>query len=159
MIRIIHTDSFHPDFISLVRGLDAELAERDGDDNVFYSQYNGIASLNNVVLAFADGQAVGCGAIKDFGDTAMEVKRMFVLPEYRGRGIASIVLSELEQRAAELGYGKCVLETGLRQPEAISLYHKSGYKPITNYGPYKGVENSRCFEKVVGAARKPEARE
>jgi putative acetyltransferase len=59
------------------------------------------------------------------------------------------VLSELESWAAELGYPKCVLETGKRQPEAIALYEKQGYQRIPNYGQYIGVENSVCFEKVL----------
>ncbi len=78
---------------------------------------------------------------------AMEVKRMYTLPEYRGKGIAAAVLNELEKWAAELGCGRCVLETGMKQPEAIRLYEKSGYSVIPNYGQYAGLENSVCFEK------------
>ena len=74
---------------------------------------------------------------------------MFVLPEYRGRGIASAVLSELEAWARELGYTRCILETGKKQPEAIRLYQKSGYTIIPNYGPYEQVENSVCMEKAL----------
>jgi GNAT superfamily N-acetyltransferase len=85
----------------------------------------------------------------------MEVKRMYVLPNNRGKGIATTLLWELEKWALELGYMKCVLETGKRQPEAISLYEKSGYQRIPNYGQYKGVENSICFEKIVTFGAKP----
>ncbi len=79
----------------------------------------------------------------------MEVKRMYVTVNYRGQGIASVVLKELEEWAAELNYDKCVLETGNKQPEAIALYKKNGYKIIPNYGQYKNVENSICFEKEI----------
>jgi len=79
----------------------------------------------------------------------MEMKRMYTVPAFRGKGIATMVLRELEKWAAELSYMKCVLETGKRQPEAIDLYKKNGYKIIPNYGQYIGVENSVCFEKSV----------
>ena len=79
----------------------------------------------------------------------MEVKRMYVLPESRGTGVASEILSALEDWAAESGYEKCILETGKKQPEAIGLYKKSGYEMIPNYGQYAGIENSICFEKQL----------
>jgi GNAT superfamily N-acetyltransferase len=79
----------------------------------------------------------------------MEVKRMFTLPECRGKGVATKVLDELEKWATELGYKKCILETGKRQPEAIALYKKNGYKRISNYGQYVAMENSVCFEKEM----------
>ena len=79
----------------------------------------------------------------------MEVKRMFTLPESRGKGIATKVLNELENWASELGYAKCMLETGKRQPEAVRLYQKNGYKQIPNYGQYINMDNSVCFEKLM----------
>jgi GNAT superfamily N-acetyltransferase len=102
-----------------------------------------------VVVAYENGRPVSCGAMKEFGPGTMEIKRMYTAPESRGKGIASIVLAELEAWAGELGYEKCVLETGKRQPEAIALYQKNGYKLIPNYGQYAGVENSLCFEKEL----------
>ncbi|HMQ47192.1 MAG TPA: GNAT family N-acetyltransferase [Saprospiraceae bacterium] len=149
MVEILRTSSEHPDFQSLVRLLDAELAERDGEDNAFYAQYNKIDLIRHAIVAYQDGQAIGCGAIKTFDEKAVEVKRMFTLPAMRGLGIARIILSELEKWAAELSYEKCVLETGKRQPEAIALYLKQGYSIIPNYGQYIGIENSVCFEKMV----------
>lgn len=149
MIKFERTDSGNQDFIELVRALDAELAERDGGEHSFYSQFNTIDRIKYVVVAYEDEKAVSCGAIKEFTPGVMEVKRMYTLPEYRGKGIAGKVLRELEGWAAELGCEKCVLETGKRQPEAIALYEKSGYRVIENYGQYVGVENSVCFEKEV----------
>lgn len=149
MINILRTGSTHPDFIELVRRLDAELAERDGADNAFYAQYNKIGGIKYALVAYENERPTGCGAIKEFAPGAMEVKRMYTLPESRGKGIASRILSELENWAAELSCEKCVLETGKRQPEAISLYRKSGYSTIPNYGQYAGVENSVCFEKLL----------
>lgn len=149
MIKLIRTTSEHPDFISLVRLLDADLARRDGDEHSFYAQYNTIAALKHVVIAYESAKAVGCGAIKEQAPGIMEVKRMYVLPENRNGGIATLVLTGLEQWANELGYNKCVLETGKRQPEAIALYKKNGYEIIPNYGQYIGIDNSVCFEKAL----------
>ena len=79
----------------------------------------------------------------------MEVKRMFVSPEGRNKGIGTLILSELESWASELSYTKCILETGKKQPEAIRLYDKNGYTLIPNYGQYAGIANSVCFEKNI----------
>jgi putative acetyltransferase len=147
MTKIIRTDSASENFVMLAKLLDKELAERDGDEHSFYAQYNKIDMINNVVIAFEKDKPVGCGAIKKFSLEIMEIKRMYTLIEYRGFGIATKVLIELEKWAKELSYKKCILETGKKQPEAISLYTKSGYKVIPNYGQYAGVENSLCFEK------------
>ncbi|MGQ2983306.1 GNAT family N-acetyltransferase [Flavobacterium sp.] len=105
--------------------------------------------LKHVVVVYKDGMPVGCGAIKPYDDTTMEVKRMFVPWEHRGSGMALAVLQELEQWAKELGFAKCILETGIKMPEAIGLYKKSGYAQTNNYGQYAGVESSVCFEKSL----------
>lgn len=149
MVSLIRTNSDNPDFIHLVQLLDAELASRDGKDHSFYAQFNKIHRIKHVVVAYDNSRPVGCGAIKEFSPETMEVKRMYVLPEERKKGIAAAILSELEKRARELSYQKCVLETGKRQPEAIALYTRQGYKRIENYGPYAGVENSVCFAKSI----------
>jgi GNAT superfamily N-acetyltransferase len=149
MVRITRTDSSNQDFIELVKHLDADLAERDGKDHSFYAQFNKIDKIKHVVVAYNDDKPVGCGAIKEYAPGTMEVKRMYTLPESRGKGIASKVLTELEAWAAELSYQKCVLETGKKQPEAIALYKKNGYKIIANYGQYAEIENSLCFEKNI----------
>jgi putative acetyltransferase len=144
---IIRTSSDNRDFIKLVKFLDAELAIADGEDHAFYSQFNKIDKIRHVILIYEDGKPKGCGAIKEFGSNAMEIKRMYVSPGSRNKGLASKILSELEKWACELSCSKCILETGKRQPDAIALYKKNGYKQISNYGQYTGVENSVCFEK------------
>lgn len=148
-LSIKKTNSSDLDFVELVRLLDTELAIIDGDDHGFYSQYNKIDKINHVVLVYDGAIAIACGAIKEFSTTAMEVKRMFTLPNYRGKGAASILLKELEKWAKELGYAECVLETGKRQEDAVALYQKNGYRIIPNYGQYIGVENSVCFKKKI----------
>jgi putative acetyltransferase len=149
MINVVRTDSDNQDFIHLVKHLDADLAERDGDDHSFYAQFNKINKIKYAVVAYENSKPVGCGAIKEYTPNTMEIKRMYTLPESRGKGIASKVLTELETWAAELSYEKCILETGKKQPEAIALYKKNGYKPIPNYGQYAGIKNSVCFEKEI----------
>jgi putative acetyltransferase len=149
MVKIIRTDSGNQDFIKLVKYLDAYLAEKDGQDHSFYAQFNKIDKIKHIVVAYEGDKSVGCGAIKEYSLNTMEIKRMYTLPESRGKGIATKVLNELEIWATELGYEKCILETGKRQSEAIELYKKNGYTLIPNYGQYVGIENSLCFEKEI----------
>ncbi len=149
MITFRRTNSEDTVFLALVKELDADLAVRDGKDREFYNQYNKLDTIKQVIVANDNDKPVGCGAIKHFSADTMEVKRMFVPLELRGKGIASSVLNELEKWATELGYKKCILETGKRQPEAIALYKKNGYLRIPNYGQYIGIENSVCFIKEL----------
>ena len=149
MIKIIRTESDNEDFIKLVKYLDAELGERDGGDHSFYAQFNKIDKIKYVVVAYENGKPIGCGAIKEYTQKTMEIKRMYTSPGSRGKGIAAKVLTELEKWATELSCKKCILETGKRQPEAIGLYKKNGYKLIPNYGQYAEIENSLCFEKEI----------
>jgi GNAT superfamily N-acetyltransferase len=93
--------------------------------------------------------AVACGALKHFSHTTAEIKRMYVKPDYRGRGISKIILTRLEEEAKELNYNRLVLETGLKQPEAMSLYRKFGYSPLKCYGRHVNDPDSRCFEKMI----------
>jgi putative acetyltransferase len=146
-MEIKRTDSTDPDFVRLVRMLDADLAERDGAENAFYSQYNKIDMIRHAVVIALNGEASACGAMKEFEADSMEIKRMYTHPEKRGQGLAKSVLAALEAWAKESGYRSCVLETGKRQPEAIALYASQGYFVIENYGQYAGVENSVCFRK------------
>lgn len=147
MLENVRTNSSNTDFINLVKQLDRDLAVRDGDEHAFYAQFNKVDQIRHVVLLYKNNIAIACGAIKHFSEDSMEIKRMYTLPAQRGKGLASLVLKELETWAKELGYVSCLLETGLKQPEAIALYQKNGYRIIPNYGQYEGVENSRCFEK------------
>jgi putative acetyltransferase len=149
MINCIRTDSKNPDFQKLVKALDQDLRTRDGEEHSFYAQFNQIDLIKYVIVAYEAETSVGCGAIKADDAGTMEVKRMYVLPEKRGKGVAAAILKELENWAAALNYKKCVLETGRKQPEAIALYQKSNYQIIPSYGQYQNVENSVCFEKIL----------
>ena len=149
MVSLIRTNSNNKDFRQLVKELDNDLKIRDGDEHLFYAQFSKIDSIKHVVVAYDEDKPVGCGAIKEYADKIMEVKRMYVPLTERGNGIASLVLQELEKWATEFGIEKCILETGKKQPEAIRLYEKNNYNLIPNYGQYKNVENSVCFEKKL----------
>lgn len=149
MYNVKRTNSDDADYQKLVAELDKDLAIRDGDEHAFFAQYNKSDAIKYVVIAYENEVAVGCGAIKEYEKAVMEIKRMFVPLEERGKGIASVVLNELEKWATELNYKKCILETGKKMPEAIQLYKKSNYTLINNYGQYAGVDSSVCFEKYL----------
>ncbi|MFM6924289.1 MAG: GNAT family N-acetyltransferase [Ferruginibacter sp.] len=149
MTHFTRTDSDNADFQNLVALLDADLRVRDGDEHMFYARFNKIATIRNAVVCYVDDKPIGCGAFREYDTTKAEIKRMYVLPDYRGHGIAMKILNELELWAAELGYQEYMLETGKKQPEAIRLYQKAGYTVIPNYGQYKDIENSVCMMKTV----------
>jgi len=148
-MTILRTTSENTGFRKLVVLLDEVLRSRDGEDHNFYVQHNTLDKINHVVVCYQDNTAIGCGAFKEFDSNTVEIKRMFVHPDYRGKGIASTVLKELEIWASEFNYSNCVLETGKNNPEAISLYIKSGYTIISNYGQYQNVDTSVCLKKLL----------
>nr|WP_315417299.1 GNAT family N-acetyltransferase [uncultured Pedobacter sp.] len=150
-LTLIRTDSDHTDFRQLVVLLDQDLAVRDGDDHPFYAQFNKVDAIKEVIVAYQNDVPVGCGAIKPFSATEAEVKRMFVHPDYRNKGIAAKIVTALGNWATEIGFSATVLETGKKQPEAIALYQKIGYQITPNYGQYVGVDNSVCMTKPLSA--------
>ena len=149
MLSFTRTTYTNADFKRLVSLLDADLKLRDGDEHDFYAQFNKIEKLQNTIVCYDGNIPIACGAFKEYEPAIVEIKRMFVLPEYRGQGTGHKVLKELETWAAELNYTACILETGKKQPEAISLYKKAGYSIIKNYGQYKHIENSVCMKKAI----------
>ncbi|WP_395077082.1 GNAT family N-acetyltransferase [Flavobacterium sp.] len=149
MQTLTRTTSENPDFQTLIIELDRLLKITDGDDHDFYSQYNETENIKNVLIFYDNQKPVGCGAFKAYDVNTAEIKRMYVLPEYRGKGIAPKILNELEVWSKELNYKKCILETGIKLQSAIALYLKSGYKITDNYGQYEDVENSICMKKII----------
>ena len=146
-VTIKRTDVKDTDFLGLVKLLDADLAIRDGDEHAFYNQFNALDVLLRAVVAYSEGKPIGCGGIKKYDSNTVEVKRMFTDPNHRGKGVGAQVLEALETLAMDEGYSRSILETGVKQPEAIALHTKMGYHLIPNYDQYKGVVNSRCFQK------------
>ena len=149
MIDIIRTDSNNPDFIALVKKLDAYLKVIDGEEHAFYKQFNNIDVLKQAVVLLSNKKPVACGAFKAFNETSVEIKRMYTEPDYRNKGFAKLILNALELWAKELNYKACILETGKRQKEAVQFYKKNKYTIIPNFGQYKNVENSICFIKQL----------
>lgn len=150
MPTLKRTNSSDPDFHSLVENLNRYLDVQYGRLQDYYSQFNKIDNIPNVVIAYVGGNPAGCGCFKKFDDHSVEVKRMFVMNDQRGKGVGAAVLKELEAWAAELGNQTMVLEMGNRQPEAAVLYKKQGYTVIPNYGQYIGMEEtSICMKKDI----------
>ncbi len=146
---LIKTTSNNPDFLKLVDKLNAHFSPLNGEKDDFYGQFNTLDALKNVVIAYQNGQAIGCGAIREFGDNSMEIKRMYVVPECRKGGIASSILRHLERWAQQLGYSETILETLKSEEKVVHLYAKNGYQITQNYGPYIGVESSVCMRKKL----------
>jgi putative acetyltransferase len=149
MISLKRTTSDNLDFEKLVVQLDAYLRVLDGDDHAFYAQFNKSSLLKNALICYENEIAIGIGAYKEYDSETVEIKRMFTLPEYREKGVAKTILSELENWAKEEKYSVSILETGFMQKDAIHLYKKVGYEVIENFGQYIGVENSICMKKNI----------
>lgn len=146
---IKRTNSDDIDFKNLVVLLDQDLKIRDGEDHTFYNQFNKTDAIKHVIVFYENNSAVGCGAFREKENDTVEIKRMFVHPDYRKKGIASALLAALEVWAAEENYLYTILETGKNQPEAINLYQKLGYSVIPNYPPYENMDNSVCMKKAL----------
>ena len=148
-IKFIRTTSEDADFRKMVNALDEDLYQRNGEAQLQYRQYNQVDSIGHVVVIYFEGKPVGCGCYKRFDAKTVEMKRMFVLPEMRGKQLAARMLQELEKWAIEEGNTVAVLETGRRQVEAQRLYSIAGYFRTENYGQYIGMEDSICYRKVL----------
>ncbi|PTX59481.1 acetyltransferase (GNAT) family protein [Kordia periserrulae] len=148
-MTIKRTNSNNQDFVNLVKELDAFLSVKNGDSDAFYSQFNGLEALQHVVVLYVDEIPVGCGAIKQYNEHTVEVKRMYVRQQLQGKNLGEKILTELEMWANELGNTRCILETGTMLPEAIRFYEKHNYQRIPNYDQYIGAPESVCFEKLL----------
>jgi putative acetyltransferase len=148
-LKEIKTSSDNIDFKLLVAELDAHLAEFYGNEKGFFNKHNSIDAIKYVIVVYDNGHPIGCGAIKQYSNTIIEIKRMYVKPEYRGRGIAANILIALENWANNLGYLTSILETMKAKESVISMYKKNGYSIMDNYGQYKNIETSVCMSKVI----------
>ena len=149
MDGIIRTNANNKDFYELVTLLDKDLHIMDGAESSFFAQFNKLDKIHHVIVAYKRNTPVGCGAIREYSNEIMEIKRMFVRPEHRGQGVAKQILAELELWAKELKYSSCVLETGKELTVAIEFYQKSGYIQIPNYEPYSNTSSSFCMKKNI----------
>ena len=150
--EIVAVDPRSGEALQLIHALSEELASRydygdDGSGN--FQPEDAFGERAAFLIARLGDRAVGCGALRPVTNNVAEIKRMFVVPECRGRGYAKLILRELERVARRAGYTTVRLETADRQPEAIRLYERAGYRHIPNFGIYAGSKRSLCFEKEL----------
>ncbi len=137
---------------ALIGALNAELTERypeDGANHFRLDQEEVAVGRGAFLVCYRNGQPVACGAIRRLGEDVAEVKRMFVEPGSRGRGIGRRLLTVLEGEARRLGVKRLVLETGVRQPEALTLYARAGFVRVPAFGEYSGSSLSVCLAKEL----------
>jgi len=143
------------EFLSLVKQLTEMLVELNGEKNAYYAPLNDPSSLTAAVVVYVDGKAAGCGGFRPVDVNTIEIKRMFVLPEYRGMGLGRSILAKIIDDATQAGYAKAILETSKRLTAANQLYERSGFTVIPNYGPYIGMEDSICMSMLLSPLREP----
>lgn len=144
------TDGSNRDFRELIVMLDRELWDRYAEIQQEYERGNIVNDDVRVVMAYGNSIALGCGCLRGTGEQGVvEMKRVFVRPEYRRRNIARDIVVELETWAKEVPQRRIILETGKKQPEAIRLYESLGYAVIESYGEYSGKPESVCMAKTL----------
>lgn len=148
-LKVLKTDSKNSDFMKLIKLLDDDLNERYGELQKQYDKHNKVDYINNVIIIYKDNEPVACGAFKEHNTDTIELKRIFVIKENRGQGLSKLIISELEKLGISKGYKYALLETGIKQYEAINLYKNTGYEMIPNYEPYVGNRNSVCMKKIL----------
>lgn len=143
------TDGNNPDFIELCKALDENLDEIVGGrfQRSQYVQYNTLESIHDVIIIYKDGVPAGAGSYKFYDEETVEMKRIFIMKDYRGLGLGKELLLRLEADARIKGYRYGVLETGEPLVAASALYKKNGYKVIPNYGQYRDMTDSVCMQK------------
>ncbi|MDN3239736.1 GNAT family N-acetyltransferase [Glycomyces tritici] len=139
-----------PQGASLRTSQRAELDERYGCDDHEPGPLPSAADVSVFLMAFgSDGEAIGCGALRELDASSAEVKRMYVTPESRGSGVAAALLAALEDAARERGWTTVKLETGVAQPDAIRFYEREGYHRIPRFGHYADWDISVCYAKSL----------
>ena len=135
-----------PDAQRLVAAMGEELTRRYGDGGLSPASAHEFAEPGTFLVADVDGRAVACAGLRPLPRGEADVKRMFVEPSVRGRGVARALLSALVAHARAHGLNRLVLETGTEQPEAVALYESEGWSPIPPFGHYAQDPRTRCYE-------------
>jgi len=146
------SDLASPAALALVAALDAELTRRYPEEgaNHFRLDLEEVADGRGAFLiATRGGLPIGCGAVRRLDERDAEIKRMYVSPGERGRGVGRVILAALEAEARRLGLCRLVLETGDRQPEALGLYERAGFARIPPFGEYVESPLSVCMAKRI----------
>jgi GNAT superfamily N-acetyltransferase len=153
-LTVARTDIVSPVVRGLIAALNAELSSRYPEEGAthFRLDPDEVAPGRGAFLVAARaGRPVGCGAVRRIEAGVAEVKRMYVAPEVRGLGVGRAVLSALEAEARALGCARLVLETGVRQQEALRLYERAGFTRVPAFGEYVDSPLSVCMAKDLGA--------
>ena len=151
-IIIERTSSKNNNFQWLIEQLDNELWNELKEDQAQYDQYNKVPNLNTVVVVYVNDQPAASGCFKMYNADTVEVKRMYVVKEHRGKGLSKLVLTEIENWATEEGFKYAILETSIHFIPATTLYKSSGYQIIPNYDQYEGLEESVCMKKELNTS-------
>lgn len=140
----------YADVAPLVLALDAELSERyGGGDDVHISPADFDAADAVLLAGAVDGRDVALGGVRRLSDGVAELKRMYVDPSVRGRGLSRALLQALLAFARDAGYREVWLETGTKRPEAMALYESAGFEPIPPFGQYADEPDSRCYRLIL----------
>jgi len=151
-VRIDIVTYDHPDAAALIAELQQEYVVRYGEqDGTLVAPEQFAPPLGLFLVGYLDDEPVSCGGWRTHGDGAAELKRMYVSPRFRGRGLARAMLAELERTASAAGHTRIILETGQNQPEALAMYASSGYTPVPSFGHYADHELSVHLGKTIGA--------
>jgi len=150
MSVFVRVSTTHPDFLLLVEALDSELWQRYPDIEHQYAPFNNVKTNAHAIVVYDETGPIGCGCLRPMQEAGVvEIKRMYVAPACRNRGIGKQILVHLEMWAVEQGFVQAKLETAKRQPEAIAAYEHSGYAAIPNYEPYVNMPESICMAKML----------
>lgn len=150
MLELRFVDAENRDFHDLTAKLDEYYFMLVGEVRSATPSTTCRICLTGRIVAYEDGKPAGCGAWKKIDEGTFEVKRIYIAPEFRRKGVASAVIAALEQDAVKHGFNKAILETARTTEDSAALYTKLGYRVIPYYGSPAGAENCLCFEKNLG---------
>ncbi len=153
MISVRREELSSPAAAALINALNAELAQMYPEQGATHFRLDPQEIADGAgafLVAYRDGVAVGCGAVRRLDSQTAKLKRMYVVPSARGEGISKIVLDALHEEARKLGVERLLLETGIRQTAALNLYRRSGFREIEPFGEYlQSPATSVCMAKVL----------
>ena len=147
--QFVRTNINDTNFKKMVQLLDAELLAMYGNQQADFDPHNKLKEDTLVLIVKHNEKTIGCGAFRPMENSTAEIKRMFVHPDYRGKGLSKLILKELENWIKEKQYTYIKLETGSKNLAALSLYPATGYESIEPFGPYQDLPDSFCFGKKI----------
>jgi GNAT superfamily N-acetyltransferase len=151
-LEFVWTDGMNDDFRKFFKATEEYYDDVVGGDKELGKQFvpnNTPALITQVLIVYVSERPVACAGLKKYSERAVEIKRMWVEPKYRKKGIATAMVEELGKKAKELGYKKIIIEAHKNMTEAIKLASKCDFEKIVAYPPYDHFERSNCFAKAV----------